>query len=98
MTTSGMITIPDDAWSGTYPDNDPQSRLHVSVVLNGMLFHLTAFRIKARWSELGGLQEPDNEAHRPEYNRWCSAAGLGEPFEEISIMGRQYVVFASPGS
>jgi hypothetical protein len=98
MATSGTITIPDDAWSGTYPDNDPQSRMHVSVVLNGALLNLTAFRIKARWSELHGLQEPDHEAHLEEYHRWCSAAGQGEPFEEMSIMGRQYVVFGSPGS
>jgi hypothetical protein len=35
---------------------------------------------------------------RESYDEYCNAAGQNEPWHELEIRGRQYVIFGSPGS
>ena len=45
-------------------------------------------------------QEPDtdHEWMRESYDQYCVAAGQNEPWYELEIRGRRYVIFACPGS
>jgi len=83
------IEIGDSEWQSTFPEEDRRSRLHKSITLNGVQFHLTAFRVKME----DDIQIVGCPEHEGEFECYSDAACPDGPFETIEINGADYVVF-----
>lgn len=85
------ILVLESSWEKTGDEEDPASRLLATLVVNGVSFHLEAFRV----TDLENGQRPA-EGLTESFNDWARAASPDGPFETVSIFDADYVIFASP--
>lgn len=79
------ITISDDTWK---PASDDGSVLHASIYVNGCGMHLEAHAVKL---DEQGCQAADGDSS---YDDLASAFDINGSHQEVTINGRQYVLFA----
>lgn len=84
------ITIPDEAWAKSGSDEDETSRLLATLIINGVHMHLEAYALK-----------PDQDEQTfadPEFSDVdeCFFRITDTATEKVTIMGREYVLLATP--
>lgn len=86
---TGQVRVADDAWQ-TVEDG---AWLLATIAVNGVELHLEAIEVTLEGSlQVGVLGMGDS------FDRWSVAADNDGPFQTVEIMGRHYVLFASPYS
>lgn len=87
-----QVTIPLEQWEQT-GDTDPSSRLSASLVLNGVHMHVEARAVV--WVD--GEQTPQGDWPE-DLDHLYEIGNPGNPFDTVTIMGREYVLLAFPHS
>jgi hypothetical protein len=85
------ITLADEAWEQIGPEHDPALRLLACLTLNRVPFHVEAYAV----GNNGGIQCCPDEWLTSQWQALCLLEP-DEPFTEMTINGRQYVVVARP--
>lgn len=90
-----FLRIDDDLWRPTGPEDDHTARLLTSIKVNGLMMHLEAIAV-----EDAPAGEPFSEqvACHPIFAEDLERLHFMQDttFETVEIMGRQYVLVATP--
>jgi hypothetical protein len=93
----GKITVPDDAWEDSGPEEDPKSRLLAELEINGTWFHLEAFAVEYREQ----TETTFGEQHFADLAFEDEEHAVLDVFVEgaaatVTIKGREYALVVTP--
>lgn len=80
-------------------DASPPTRLHATLTVSGVRFHLTALRVKP--ADLDGIQRAYDDSHESELGRLYELEQNGDPFETAEALGGipgPWVLYGAPAT
>ncbi|MHB8879930.1 MAG: hypothetical protein ACYC69_00310 [Thermodesulfovibrionales bacterium] len=93
--TPFTMSIPEDEWEETGPNEDPRERLQTHIRINGLDMHLEAIQVKEKILHGVISQAPKALDYETAFDHLVEFAGSA-PFETIIIGKRKYCLFATP--
>lgn len=85
------VTIPAEAWDR--PDDDPNVMV-TSIFVNGVMLHVTAFRVVDHDAEGGAQNCP---GHNEDLGLLWHVHGMDGHADTVTIGGGEWLLFAEPG-
>lgn len=87
------VRVPEHLWRNTGPEDDPSLRLLATCIVNGIAFHMEAYRVAKQ-----GTQDLDNNTTGFFDTEWNSLCGLQDygAYQTLEIRGKPYVLVITP--
>ena len=89
------LHIPDADWEHSGPEEDPAGRRTAHILLNGIRFHLEAFRVRVDDERIQVADTPSEEVRAWFSDYSAASSEQSSPFETIELDGEDYAVFGT---
>ena len=86
------LVIDDDEWEPTGSDDDLDSRLLLTVCVNGVNHHLEAYAVEVKED----IQVVRDSLFESNYEGMCMASEPDGRYQTTTIKGREYVLLMTP--